>query len=232
AAYKLTTNLTVEGGYLNLSGQRGNLSQRPEVDIYLQYSGAGASAHELATSSDGFIAVVVGEGVVDNSLINLVAADILVTLLETFNPFAESEKSSHLECAVILSTFADGYANLEEMAMQSDRMTLLGSGSVNLDSEEIKLNWITKPRKGFGLSASMITNPYISLGGTLANPRLDLKPLEAMTTTGIAVATGGLSILAKGLYDRVTSERKVCKQAKQDGRKALEERGFTVQHRR
>ncbi|MCP4897681.1 MAG: hypothetical protein GY906_11975, partial [bacterium] len=47
AAYKLTTNLTVEGGYLNLSGQRGNLSQRPEVDIYLQYSGAGASAHEL-----------------------------------------------------------------------------------------------------------------------------------------------------------------------------------------
>jgi hypothetical protein len=88
----------------------------------------------------------------------------------------------------------------------------------------LNLEWVTKPRKGLGLSASMITNPYIKLGGTLAEPRLEMKPLEALTTTGVAVATAGLSILGKGMWDRVTAERKVCKQAikkaeKQAGRK-------------
>jgi hypothetical protein len=59
----------------------------------------------------------------------------------------------------------------------------------------------------------MITNPYIRLGGTLGDPTLEMKPLEAMTSTGIAVATGGLSILGKGLYDRITAEQKVCEKA-------------------
>jgi hypothetical protein len=72
---------------------------------------------------------------------------------------------------------------------------------------------VTKPRKGIGISASMITNPYIKLGGTLADPSLELKPLEAVTSTGVAVATMGLSLVAKGMFDRVTAEKKVCKHA-------------------
>ena len=72
---------------------------------------------------------------------------------------------------------------------------------------------MTKPRKGIGISASMITNPYIKLGGTLANPSIELKPLEAVTSTGVAVATMGISLAAKGLFDRITAERKVCHKA-------------------
>jgi hypothetical protein len=33
------------------------------------------------------------------------------------------------------------------------------------------------------------------------------------TTTGVAVATGGLSLLARGLLDRITAEAKVCEDA-------------------
>jgi hypothetical protein len=59
----------------------------------------------------------------------------------------------------------------------------------------------------------MVTNPYIKLGGTLADPSLELKPLEAVTSTGVAVATLGISLVAKGLFDRITAEKKVCKHA-------------------
>jgi hypothetical protein len=59
----------------------------------------------------------------------------------------------------------------------------------------------------------MITNPYIKLGGTLSNPSIELKPLEAVTSTGVAVATMGISLVAKGMFDRITAEKKVCKQA-------------------
>jgi len=72
---------------------------------------------------------------------------------------------------------------------------------------------VTKPRKGIGLSASMITNPYIKLGGTLSSPSIQLKELQAVASTGAAVATLGLSLVAKGMFDRVTAEKKVCKEA-------------------
>jgi AsmA protein len=104
------------------------------------------------------------------------------------------------------------------MAFQSDKMTLLGHGKVDFRTEKLNLEWITKPRKGIGVSASMLTNPYIRLGGTLSNPALQLKEAEAVVSTGAAVATLGLSLVAKGMYDRVTAEKKVCK-------KALEEIG-------
>jgi hypothetical protein len=59
----------------------------------------------------------------------------------------------------------------------------------------------------------MITNPYIKLGGTLSEPAVELKPLEAVASTSVAVATLGISLVAKGMYDRVTAEKKVCKEA-------------------
>jgi hypothetical protein len=59
----------------------------------------------------------------------------------------------------------------------------------------------------------MVTNPYIKLGGTLAKPAIELKGAEAVASTGVAVATLGISIVAKGMLDRATAEKKVCKKA-------------------
>ena len=140
-------------------------------------------------------------------------ADILLTLLNAFNPFAKEDVATELQCAVFLVNFENGLASLEPMVMQSDKMTMLGKGRIDLGTEKLDLDWVTKPRKGIGISASMLTNPYIKLGGTLADPAIELKPLEAMTSTGVAVATMGLSLVAKGMFDRVTAEKKVFKKA-------------------
>ena len=74
--------------------------------------------------------------------------------------------------------------------------------------------WAAKPRRGVGLSASALTNSYIKLGGTLSEPSLTIKPLQAVTATTAAVATAGLSILAKGFWDRFTSGKRSCRKAK------------------
>jgi AsmA protein len=106
------------------------------------------------------------------------------------------------------------------MALQSNKMTMLGHGRIDLGTEKLNLEWITKPRKGIGISASMITNPYIKLGGTLGKPAIELKPMQAVASTGAAVATLGISYVAKGMLDRVTAEKKVCKQALEEIAKA------------
>jgi len=149
----------------------------------------------------------------DHKVLDLVTADILLTLLNSFNPFAKQDAATEMQCGVALLSIADGLATLEPMAFQSDKMTMLGDGRIDLGTEKLNLEWITKPRKGIGISASMITNPYIKLGGTLAAPSVQLKEAEAVVSTGAAVATMGLSLVAKGMYDRVTAEKKVCKKA-------------------
>jgi hypothetical protein len=109
-------------------------------------------------------------------------------------------------------------------------MTILADGRVNLRTERINIDWVIKQRKGIGISASTFTNPYIKLGGTLSEPSVEVKPLRAATATGAAVATGGLSLLYKGFWDRITAGRKVCKRALDAVQRPVEEQGGQPAH--
>ena len=199
-------------------------ASEPPIDLNVRLEMLGSSPHAFAGSANGSVQVVIGKGVMDNDALDLVSADILLTLLNAFNPFAKEDAVTELQCGVAQVVFEDGFATLEPMALQSDKMTMLGKGKIDLSTEKLDLQWVTKPRKGIGLSASMITNPYIKLGGTLSNPSVQLKGVEAVASTGVAVATLGISLVAKGMLDRITAEKKVCEQAldeigrRQDGR--------------
>ena len=212
-AYRLNTQLKMRQIRLDLPGTAVDPASQPPVDINIDIETQGATPHALASSSNGSIQVVIGKGMLDNRALDLVTADILLTLLRAFNPFAKEDVATELQCAVILVSFENGLARFEPMAMQSDKMTMLGKGKIDLGTENLDFDWVTKPRKGIGISASMLTNPYIKIGGTLADPAVELKPLEALTSTGVAVATMGISLVAKGMLDRVTAEKKVCKKA-------------------
>ena len=196
----------------------------PQFDVDVRLQAQGASPHELASSSSGSIQIVAGRGVIENRVLDLISTDILLTLINAFNPFAREDVATELECAVVLLTIDQGVATLEPMALQSNKMTLLGHGKIDLGTEKLNLDWVSKPRKGIGISASMITNPYIKLGGTLAKPSIEIKGAQAVASTGVAVATMGISLVAKGMLDRATAEKKVCEQALEEIAKADRER--------
>ena len=219
--YRLDTDVVFRQIRLDIAGSKVARMEQPPIDIDIDFNGRGATPHQLASSSNGWLQIVIGEGLMDSRVLDMVTADILLTLLKAFNPFAKEEAVSELQCGVFLLSLEDGVATLEPMAVQSNKMTLLGHGKVNLETENLNFEWVTKPRKGIGVSPSMITNPYIRLGGTLSAPAVQLKEAEAVVQTGAAVATLGLSLVAKGMYDRVTAEKKVCKKALEEiGRRA------------
>lgn len=78
--------------------------------------------------------------------------------------------------------------------------------------------------RGIGISGGTIISPFIKLGGTLAAPTLDLKPVQAAVSTGAAVVTVGLTLLFRGIYDRITAEKKVCDEALTKARKRIDAR--------
>jgi hypothetical protein len=219
--YLLRTRLDARQLLLDLAGSEIDRTAQPLIDIDVELEAVGATPHGFASSVNGSIQLVIGKGVMDSRVLDLITADILLTLLNAFNPFAKQDKTTELQCGVALFSMKDGVVRLKPMAFQSDKMTMLGNGRIDLGTEKLNLEWVTKPRKGIGISASVITNPYIKLGGTLSAPSVQLKEAEAVVSTGAAVATLGLSLVAKGMYDRVTAENKVCKKALEEiGRRA------------
>ncbi len=83
-------------------------------------------------------------------------------------------------------------------------------GTVNLATEALDFSFRVKQREGIGISLAGVGNPYIKLGGTLASPALALDKKRGFLTGAVAALTGGLSILAQGVWDRYLSRDDYC----------------------
>jgi uncharacterized protein involved in outer membrane biogenesis len=185
----------------------------PPTNIEAKFNGAGRTYHKLATSLNGRIKAVQGQGQVSNNQAVNMFSDTFSELFQTLNPFAKTEPTTRLNCAVYLINLANGKAELQDLVIQTDKLTILSAGIVDLNTEVIDINFETRSRKGLGISASTITNPYIRLGGTLKRPKIELDPERATIATGAAVLTGGLSFIYKGVWDRYFSSTDPCGEA-------------------
>jgi uncharacterized protein involved in outer membrane biogenesis len=212
--YRLDARVKVEQARLSLLEYSGDPSEIAPVDAELELTGQGRSMHEIAASADGRLVCEQGQGRLDNSVLNTITADPLSKTYVALNPFTQSEPYTRLECSVALIEMNHGVAQVGPVAMRTDKMVMLGRGQIDFSTERLKLDWVTKPRKGVGLSASTITNAYVKLGGTLSDPRIEISPLRAAREAGATVMTGGLWLLYKSVFNRLTAERKVCARAR------------------
>jgi uncharacterized protein involved in outer membrane biogenesis len=221
--HRIALQLALRGAEVDLTTRGPGSGREPTTtDLVIDLSSHGRTPHEAASRANGDVIVSLAGGEVDSTIVDLIGADILVSILDALNPFSGAgPETVGLDCAAFVVDVTDGLVLAEPMAVKTDNVTVLGHGAVNLGTEKLDFEWVTKPRKGFGVSASTITNPYVKLGGTLARPALEVKPAQAVVSTGLAVATAGLSFLGKGLYDRVTSEGKVCEKGLEEAQRRL-----------
>ena len=64
-----------------------------------------------------------------------------------------------------------------------------------------------------GISTDMFVTPFVKVKGTLSSPSVGLNKKGTLLTGGAAFATGGLSLLLKGVFDRATAEGDKCEKA-------------------
>jgi hypothetical protein len=220
--YRLRTEGRLDGGRLVVSKAQEAPERAPSLDLEFDLRGEGRSLHEIAASSTGQILVIVGPGEVPSALGDRMESVVLRNLLDALTPFRKTSDHAELECGIALVVVTGGKAAVEPIAARTDKVTVTGHGRIDFETEAIDLTWTLKERKGLGLSAGQIANSFVKLGGTLASPSLDLKPLEAATSMGAAVATAGLTTLSRGIWDRITAEKKVCVDALAKARRQTE----------
>ncbi|MBT8106852.1 MAG: AsmA family protein [Gammaproteobacteria bacterium] len=188
---------------------------RYELDTILV--GRGATVREMAASLNGYLRLVGGEGRLRASALRFFTGDFLSEVLNTVNPFAQTDPYTNFTCAVILAEIENGQASGDPVLVaQTDRLRILADAEANLATEEFSASIRTVPQKGLGLSVGDLVNPYIKLGGTFADPSLTLDPEGVLIEGGTAVATGGISILAKRFKQRFLDDKDACGKALTD----------------
>ncbi|MDT8372301.1 MAG: AsmA-like C-terminal region-containing protein, partial [Gammaproteobacteria bacterium] len=209
----LMTNITIAGLEPNqLKDMNGKLTGA-KTDVTINIAGCGNSVSQIMACSNGRLLVKVGNGVITDSLTGALGADVLTKLVSMLNPFAKSNDATQLQCAVVNFDIKNGIATTDKgIAISTNQMNIIGSGTVNLKTEALDIGIKPEAKEGVGINAGKLAS-VVRVGGTLAQPKPTADMVGAVSTglsVGTAVATGGLSLLAEGLFDRATADADPC----------------------
>ena len=188
-------------------------SLAPAVSADISLTGRGDSIATMLGSANGEVKLWAGAGRFGLVSQGFLMRNLFGEILRVVNPLSQDPGEDELACAALYLQVEDGIASATQgIAIQTTQLNLLGSGAINLQTEELDVRLRIQQRRGFGISLAGIANQFVKLGGSLSNPRVQLNPTSALAAGGAAWATGGLSLLYTGLYQRVFATRRPCEQ--------------------
>jgi uncharacterized protein involved in outer membrane biogenesis len=196
----------------------------PPAELQLRLTGSGVTQREMASGMNGSLRYYRGSGLIATAGLQYLFTDFITELLTQLNPFAERSRYTELLCVVAAADIVDGQMRVSPVVIHTQQLTIFSQGTIDLRTEKLDLSFNTKPRQGLGLSTSVVINPFIKVGGRLAKPAIELDPKGAAVSGSAAVATAGLTLLAKSISDRFLSSRDPCG----DARKEIEKREQTT----
>jgi hypothetical protein len=201
-----------------------DLASRGSFDINL--ASTGNDLRSLAGNIDGVLFVDIRGGRIGhNRFVQALYGDLLDEIVSAINPFYKRDPYTTFECIVLPVAIDNGVVHGEPnsfIATDKVRMTL--KSKINLATEKIDVNVRTTPRKTLSISAGELVNPFVKVVGTLARPALAVDETGVLITGGAAVATGGISVLARAAWDRLGGARDKCGATGERGREVLAER--------
>jgi uncharacterized protein involved in outer membrane biogenesis len=209
----LSTTISLTGLEPNqLNDLNGKLTGA-KTDVNLNVRGTGNSVSQIMANLSGKLLIKVGKGVITDSITGALGADAFTELVNMLNPFSQSSDNTQLQCAVVNFDIKNGMATTNKgIAVSTNQMNIIGSGIINLETEGLDIGIKPEPKEGLGINAGKFAS-FVRVGGTLAYPQPTADWTGALSTglsVSTAFATGGLSLLAEGLFDRATADADPC----------------------
>jgi hypothetical protein len=183
---------------------------RPRADLDLQLAGQGRTWRELAASLEGKLRIAGGAGDTPAAGIDKLLGGLWSSLVRTVRG-SNVPATMRLRCFAVVATATSGVvATAPVLAFQTDSVNVISHGAVNLRDETLEFYLRTTPRDRFSINAGEIINPYVKIVGPLNNPGLGVDAKGTLFTAGTAFATGGLSLIAQSLWDRMFRASDPC----------------------
>lgn len=150
--------------------------------------GVGYTPAQILGRADGEATLVMEGGAVDRTLAAAAGFDLLGVLGSVLGVTSEQVE---LTCTLADLAVRDGVVRTRTLLVDTPVAVIRGEGTVDLGTERIDLTLLTRPKRTVTLP---IERTGVTIGGTLANPEVDLNPAE-LALRGATAAT--LGVLAK-----------------------------------
>jgi uncharacterized protein involved in outer membrane biogenesis len=154
------------------------------VDLYVKLSGPGATRRTFLGNADGRITIIAGPGKITGRRLDLWAADLLPTLL---SPRWQREPVTEMNCMVAHIELQDGLAEIEDILLDTRRITIAGSGILDLETEELDVFIAPRPKRA---SLVSLANP-VEIKGTLSQPEVSVARLPTRRWIGRGAGIAG-----------------------------------------
>jgi uncharacterized protein involved in outer membrane biogenesis len=174
---------------------------------------SGKSPHQIASSLNGQSQIKIGSARLASSFMNQ-GGDVLISLFDAINPMRKKTNETTLECAVAYLPVKNGLVTVRDsIGIETDRLNIVLSGAVNLNSEQINLAFY--PKEKSGLTAGLDLASLVRLQGSLIKPQVGINKEAAVSqalTLGLGFLTGGASIVAQNA-EGVMNKPHPCREA-------------------
>ena len=162
------------------------------------FTSSGMSPHQIASGLNGQSQITIGSARLATSFMNQ-GGDVLITLFDAINPMRKKSNETTLECAVAYLPVKNGVVTVRDsIGVETDRLNIVLSGLVNLNSEQINL--AVYPKEKSGLTAGLDLASLVRLQGSLLKPQVGINKEAAVgqaLALGLGFLTGGASIVAQ-----------------------------------
>jgi hypothetical protein len=184
-----------------------------DTQIAFNLTGRGKSLHQIMGTANGAAQMTVGKARLDSKLLNS-AGDLAITIMDSLNPMRKQSNQTILECAVAYLPVSNGMINIKDsVGVETDKLDVVLSGSVNLNSEALNLK--IDPHQKSGLTTGIDLGSLVKLEGTLQNPKAGVNRegvVNSAVSIGLGFLTGGISIAAENAKS-MSTKRQPCKTA-------------------
>jgi uncharacterized protein involved in outer membrane biogenesis len=160
-----------------------------KIDLELDLSGSGKSLRAIMAGMNGNISFVMGKGELNNEYVESFRNDLISSMGRIFNPFAEKEKYTVGNCFICQLDIENGVAGIDNLVLDTKKVTVIGEGKINLNTEQLDVSMKSFPKKGvtgFRVSIGDWSKPF-KLGGTLVNPTVAVDSSKTAMMVGKAV---------------------------------------------
>ena len=217
-------SLTLKTTATNLSAEtlakemnKGDLITQGPIDLNINVRGAGNTPHAVASSLNGSVIAGMGPSRIRAGALNIVGADMIMQVLGALNPVGNKDPYTVARCGVVNLQIAGGVGTTNNgIALVTDKMQLTSSGTINLGTERVDLNFRPKATGGIGIGLGALAQS-VKVSGPLASPGIGIDKagaIKTLGTLGAAFASGGLTALAQGAKDRADSGGDPCQIAR------------------
>ena len=164
----------------------GNDAIEGRVDADIDIKGHGNSIASIMAGLNGYTRVIIGEGKIDNKIIDKLGGDMSKSIFRLLNPSIDKRQYTTFNCMVTRFDMRAGIADATAFALDTSMMSVVGEGNINLMNETLNLSLAPSTKggvAGYNLKIGELTQPF-KLGGTLAKPSLVMDKEKTAVSIG------------------------------------------------